>query len=48
MPSLLVIIFAVELAVQLINNLGAATINSLVSNAGTTDTAQPETNYHVL
>jgi hypothetical protein len=30
MPSLLVLIFTVELAVQLINNFGAATVNSLV------------------
>jgi hypothetical protein len=30
MPSLLVVIFVVELVVQLINTIGAATINSLV------------------
>lgn len=30
MPSLLVIIFAVELLVQLVNTIGAATINNLV------------------
>jgi len=30
MPSLLVVIFVVELAVQIINNFGAAAINSLV------------------
>ncbi|KAH8906966.1 CHD5-domain-containing protein [Coniochaeta sp. PMI_546] len=30
MPSLLVVIFAVELAVQIINNFGAAAINSLL------------------
>ncbi|KAK1750028.1 CHD5-like protein-domain-containing protein [Echria macrotheca] len=30
MPSLLVLIFAVELAVQLINTIGAATINNLL------------------
>jgi hypothetical protein len=33
MPSLLVVIFAVELAVQVINNFGAETINSLVCDA---------------
>lgn len=31
MASLLVIIFAIELAVVVINNVGAATINNLVS-----------------
>ncbi len=30
MPSLLVVIFVVELAVQLINTIGATTINGLV------------------
>lgn len=30
MPSLLVLIFVVELAVQLINTIGATTINNLV------------------
>lgn len=30
MPSLLVVIFAVELFVQLVNTIGAATINNLV------------------
>lgn len=30
MPSLLVIIFVVELVVQLINTIGATTINNLV------------------
>jgi hypothetical protein len=30
MPSLLVVIFAVELVVQLINTIGATTINNLV------------------
>lgn len=30
MPSLLVLIFVIELAVQLINSIGAATINTLV------------------
>ena len=30
MPSLLISIFAIELAVQLINSIGAATINNLV------------------
>ncbi|KAH8888266.1 hypothetical protein GQ53DRAFT_654586 [Thozetella sp. PMI_491] len=33
MPSLLVAIFAVELAVQLVNSIGAATINSLLWRA---------------
>lgn len=33
MPSLLVVIFAIELAVQVINNFGAANINSVVSDA---------------
>jgi hypothetical protein len=30
MPSLLVVIFVVELVVQLINTIGATTINNLV------------------
>lgn len=30
MPSLLVLVFAVEVAVQLVNTIGAATINDLV------------------
>jgi hypothetical protein len=33
MPSLLVVVFVVELAVQLINTLGAATINAAVRKA---------------
>jgi tail-anchored protein insertion receptor len=30
MPSILVVIFAVELVVQLVNTIGATTINNLV------------------
>jgi hypothetical protein len=30
MPSLLVVIFVIELVIQLINTIGAATINNLV------------------
>lgn len=30
MPSLLVVIFVIELFVQLVNTIGAATINNLV------------------
>lgn len=33
MPSLLVVIFIIELVVQLINTIGAATINDLVGNS---------------
>ena len=32
MPSLLVVVFALEVIVQIINNVGAATINNLVSS----------------
>ena len=43
MASLLVVIFVVELAVQIINNFGAAAINSLVRNAkGSTPTSHPK------
>lgn len=35
MPSLLVVVFAVELAVQIINNFGAVAINSVVGDAKT-------------
>lgn len=31
MPSLLVVIFAIELVVQLVNTIGATSINNLVS-----------------
>lgn len=37
MPSLLVVIFAIELAVQLVNTIGAATINNLVRNPRSPD-----------
>ena len=36
MPSLLVVIFAVELFVQLVNTIGAATINNLVRTSYST------------
>lgn len=38
MASLLLAIFVVELAVQLINTIGAATINGLVCSAGLSPT----------
>jgi len=33
MPSLLLIVFVVELAIQLVNTIGATTINNLVRTA---------------
>lgn len=48
MPSLLLVVFLVELAIQLVNTLGATTINNLVRNGHDLPLAIATLSTHLL